>query len=106
MKHAHHLPHNQNPLLDCSGEHQQQHPREYGGAVGWWGGVGAGAPGFKHVQQVFDVDATGDLYREDGGWCTLPTRCGPSNYYLSEMICAAWGISVSGNLGRQTKEME
>ncbi len=34
------LPHNQNPLLDCSGEHQQQHPREYGGAVGWWVVVG------------------------------------------------------------------
>ncbi len=40
MKHAHHLPQNQNPYFDCSGEHHQQHPREYGGAVGWWGVVG------------------------------------------------------------------
>ncbi len=52
----------------------------WGGGL-WWG-LWAGAPTAKHVQQVLDVDATGDLYREDVGWCTQPTRCSPSNYYL------------------------
>jgi hypothetical protein len=40
---------------------QQQHPREYGGAVvvlSGGEGLRAGAPTVNHVQQVFDVDHT------------------------------------------------
>ena len=38
---------------------KQQHPREYGGAVGCGGGVlRTSAPTAHHVQQVLDVDDT------------------------------------------------